>query len=58
MSFRSELQGLINAYRDGSAPSDLILAEYIDDCLAAYENAARRTEELRVPRPLPKDTPP
>jgi hypothetical protein len=47
-SFRNELQKLINSLskESGSNTPDFILAEYLDDCLKAFDKAVSRREDL------------
>jgi hypothetical protein len=47
-SFRNELQKLINSLskENGSDTPDFILAEYLDDCLKAFDKAVSRREDL------------
>lgn len=46
-TFRDLLSTLINAHslENGSDTSDFILAEYLTDCLAAFDKAVRRRTE-------------
>lgn len=49
-SFRQELEALLNHHckENGSDTPDFILAEYLNDCLSAFDKAvARRTEWYR-----------
>ena len=48
MSFRQELTDAINrcSAENGSNTPDFILAEYLLDCLNAYENAVSRRDRL------------
>ncbi len=45
--FRSDLEHLINSYskENGSDTPDFILAEYLDDCLRAFDTAVARRAE-------------
>ena len=45
-TFSSEIESLINRYsrENGSDTPDFILAEYITDCLDAYDKALQRRE--------------
>ena len=55
--FRAELEALINRHskEGGSDTPDFILADYMADCLDAYDKAVtRRTEWYR---PEPKEAP-
>lgn len=55
--FRAELETLINRHskENGSDTPDFILADYMADCLDAYDKAVtRRTEWYR---PEPKESP-
>lgn len=46
--FRKQLQNLINSLskENGSDTPDFILAEYLDDCLKAFDKAVSRREDL------------
>jgi len=70
MTFREKLEKLINecSMENGSDTPDFILAEYLDDCLTAYDKATvRRTkwympagdvpppDDLDVPEDLPSE---
>ena len=46
-TFRNALAGLINVHsrENGSGTPDFILAEYLADCLAAWDKNVRRREE-------------
>jgi hypothetical protein len=46
MPFRDELQSLINRHsmENGSDTPDFMLAEYLADCLAAFDKAVRERE--------------
>lgn len=45
-NFRADLETVINRYsmENGSNTCDFILAEYLTDCLAAYDKATNRRE--------------
>jgi len=45
--FRKELEGLVNCHsmENGSDTPDFILAEYLADCLDAFDKAVTRREE-------------
>ena len=45
-TFRVEIEGLINRHsrENGSDTPDFILAEYLTDCLDAYDKALQRRE--------------
>ena len=47
-NFRAELTTLINRYslENGSDTNDFILADYLADCLVAYDRAATRNHKL------------
>ena len=49
VSFRKELAKLINKFskENGSDTPDFILAEYLADCLSAYDNAVTARTEWR-----------
>ena len=51
-SFRKELSDLINSHwkETGSDTSDFILAEYLDDCLSAFDKAVKRRREWWGPK--------
>ena len=55
--FRKELEELINRHSLESASDtpDFILAQYLDDCLLAFDLAVRRREQWygRFPRTAP-----
>ena len=55
--FRAELETLINSHskENGSDTPDFILADYMADCLDAYDRAVTRRMEWY--RPALKDTP-
>jgi len=50
--FRKELEQLINRFskENGSNTPDFILAEYLEDCLAAYDKAVTTRDEWTTPR--------
>jgi hypothetical protein len=52
--FRQELEGLINkcSLENGSDTPDFILAQYLVDCLRAYDTATQRRAEW-YGQPLP-----
>lgn len=45
--FRIDLESVINRYskENGSNTPDFILAQYLNDCLYAYDKAVRRRDE-------------
>ena len=47
--FRKELEKLINQHskENGSDTPDFVLAEYLNDCLSAYNKAVSKREELK-----------
>lgn len=47
MTFRKELTTLLNRYNaeNSSNTPDFILAEYIENCLDAFDNASRKREK-------------
>jgi hypothetical protein len=49
--FRKELEALINRHskENGSDTPDFILAEYLNDCLAAYDKAVTRRTKWYAP---------
>ena len=49
--FRKELEYLINCHskENESNTPDFILAEYLDDCLAAYDKAVNSRDEWTTP---------
>lgn len=51
--FRAELETLINRHskENGSATPDFILADYMADCLDAYDKAVTRRTEWHKPEP-------
>ena len=55
--FRKHLQELVNAHsmENGSNTPDFILAEYLGDCLEAFDRANRAREKWygRVPERVP-----
>lgn len=55
MDFRSELETIINRYskENGSNTPDFILAEYLDDCLAAFDKASKRRTKWCAPERQP-----
>lgn len=54
--FREELQHLIHCHsqENGSNTPDLILAEYLDDCLRSFDRAVIRREEFYGRRAYPQ----
>ena len=46
LTFKDELEALINRYsqENGSNTPDFILAEYLTDCLAAFDKTVKRRE--------------
>ena len=46
MNFRSKLENLINTFsiENGSNTPDFILAEYLTDCLVAFDKAVKSRE--------------
>lgn len=52
MEFRKELETLINAYsmENGSDTPDFILADYLIDCLKAFDEATRRRTMWYAPK--------
>ncbi len=57
--FRKELETLINCHNKeaGSNTPDFILAEYLEDCLAAYDKAVSNRDMWTLPQPEPVDPP-
>lgn len=51
MSFRKDLEHLINcnSLEEGSNTPDFILADYLADCLEAFDRAVQRREEWKEP---------
>lgn len=51
-SFKKELEDLINSHskETGSDTSDFILAEYLNDCLLAFDKAVTRRREWWEPK--------
>jgi hypothetical protein len=51
--FKVDLKTLINRYskEGGSDTPDFILADYMDDCLEAYDRAVTRRTEWYTPEP-------
>jgi hypothetical protein len=49
--FRAQLEGLINRHsmENGSDTPDFILAQYLVDCLGAFDRAAHRRTEWYKP---------
>jgi len=49
--FRGQLENLINAHslENGSNTPDFILAEYLTDCLRAFDKASKRRTEWYQP---------
>lgn len=62
MSFRKELEVVINRHsmENGSDTPDFILAEYLGDCLSAYDRAVTRRERWygRTAMPQPSSEAP
>lgn len=58
MDFRTELEHLINRFskENQSNTPDFILAEYLDDCLRAFDNASVRREHWYGHRHEPAGT--
>lgn len=54
-TFRSELSALINKYskENGSGTPDFILADYLINCLEAYDSAVYAKDEWN--RPVPRE---
>ena len=52
-NFRTDLEHLINRYsmENASNTADFILAQYLDDCLHAFDAAVNRREEWYGRRP-------
>lgn len=50
-AFRSEVEHLINRHskENGSDTPDFILAEYLDDCLRAFDKAVVRRTDWYAP---------
>lgn len=51
--FRKELESLLNCHsrENGSDTPDFILAQYLSDCLAAWDRAVTRRTEWCAPLP-------
>ncbi len=49
-SFKEELSTLLNIYckENSSNTNDFILAEYLDDCLSAYDKAVSHRDSMKV----------
>lgn len=52
-NFRRELESLLNHHskENGSDTPDFVLAEYLDDCLRAFDKAVARRTEWYAPAP-------
>jgi hypothetical protein len=58
-SFQKELEHLINRHsqESGSDTPDFILANYLSDCLEAWNRATRRREQWYGREPIPDKEP-
>jgi hypothetical protein len=55
-NFRKELRHLINKHsiENGSDTPDFILAEYLKDCLKAFDKATKRRTDWHIDHILPR----
>jgi hypothetical protein len=50
MTFKEELEGLINKHsmEDGSDTPDYVLADFLSDCLEAFDKATEARDESKA----------